>query len=424
VIIMFSGNDERTNAPRPPAVPVGELLDTIDRTARTDGGAARERVIVRHPLQAFDPRNFLAGELVPGRPWGFDPSSLDGALALRGHRTDPPPFLAAPLPALTTPRLALEDLVRFAERPVRAFLRQRLGITVSDSDDEIEDGLPVELDGLDLWQIGQRLLEGMLAGVDPSACIKAEIARGSLPPGKLGIPVIERLWPVVKAIEGHARAFADEEPRAVGINVALPDGRMLIGSVSGVRGRVLLTVSYARLNPRHRLGAWVRLLALSAVDPDQPFEAVTVGRARYGAREADVTVARIGPLGADAETRRDRALAELGALVDLRDRGLREPLPIPSLTAAAYAQAVAVGEDGDAAAGPEWTSRFGFDGEDVDPDHQRAFGGVLSLAELLDAPSRADEHGEGWDATERSRFGRYARRLWGDLLAAETVSDL
>jgi exodeoxyribonuclease V gamma subunit len=160
------------------------------------------------------------------------------------------------------------------------------------------------------------------------------------------------------------------------------------------------------------------------VHPDSPFDAVTVGRARYGAREADVTVARIGPLGTDAESRRDRALTQLGALVDLRDRGLREPLPIPSLAAAAYAQAAAAGEDGEAAADREWSSRFGFDGEDVDPDHQRAFGGVLTLAELLEAPPRADEHGEGWDATERSRFGRYARRLWSDLLAAEAVSDL
>ncbi len=33
LIITYSGNDERTNSPRPPAVPVGELLDVIDATA-------------------------------------------------------------------------------------------------------------------------------------------------------------------------------------------------------------------------------------------------------------------------------------------------------------------------------------------------------------------------------------------------------
>ena len=34
LIITYTGNDERTNAPRPPAVPVGELLDAIDATVR------------------------------------------------------------------------------------------------------------------------------------------------------------------------------------------------------------------------------------------------------------------------------------------------------------------------------------------------------------------------------------------------------
>ncbi len=62
LIITYSGNDERTNAPLPPAVPVGELLDAIDATARVAPAARRERardeVVVRHPLQAFDPRNF------------------------------------------------------------------------------------------------------------------------------------------------------------------------------------------------------------------------------------------------------------------------------------------------------------------------------------------------------------------------------
>ena len=41
LIITYAGNDERTNLAKPPAVPVGELLDTIDaprggrRQART-----------------------------------------------------------------------------------------------------------------------------------------------------------------------------------------------------------------------------------------------------------------------------------------------------------------------------------------------------------------------------------------------------
>ena len=36
LIITYAGNDERTNTQRPPAVPVGELLDAIDATVRLD----------------------------------------------------------------------------------------------------------------------------------------------------------------------------------------------------------------------------------------------------------------------------------------------------------------------------------------------------------------------------------------------------
>ncbi len=92
LIVTYTGNDERTNARRPPAVPVGELLDVVDRTVHVPGGEARERVLVRHPLQPFDPRNFEAPA-----PWGFDRTMLDGAAALAGDRPEPAPFLPGPL---------------------------------------------------------------------------------------------------------------------------------------------------------------------------------------------------------------------------------------------------------------------------------------------------------------------------------------
>ena len=99
LVITYTGNDERTNLARPPAVPVGELLDVVDRTVRVDGGGrARDRVVVHHPLQPFDTRNFTAGELVPEKPWSFDRVALDGARALEGPRAAARPLLAGPLP--------------------------------------------------------------------------------------------------------------------------------------------------------------------------------------------------------------------------------------------------------------------------------------------------------------------------------------
>ena len=179
LIVSYSGNDVRTNTPRPPAVPVGELLDTIDRTVRGD---ARAQVLVRHPLQPFDPRNFKPGELGGDGAWSFNRVTLDGARAMEQDRVEPPPFLAGPLPPVATPVLELEDLVAFVRHPVRAFLRQRLGFGVGTYADEVADALPIDLDPLESWQIGQRMLDARLAGATADAAVGAERARGELPP--------------------------------------------------------------------------------------------------------------------------------------------------------------------------------------------------------------------------------------------------
>jgi exodeoxyribonuclease V gamma subunit len=159
----------------------------------------------------------------------------------------------------------------------------------------------------------------------------------------------------------------------------------------------------------------VRLLALSAEAPEVAFTAATVGRARGSA----VAVRRIRPLGPDADARRTVATEQLLALLDLFERGMREPLPIFCKSSAAYAQAVTDQVDAEAAAGGEWTTEWNFDKEDKELEHQLAFGGVLTLAQLLDEPPAPGEHGAGWDPSENSRFGRLACRMWDGLLEFE-----
>ena len=109
-------------------------------------GDARAQVLVRHPLQPFDPRNFTPGELGGDGAWSFNRVTLDGARAMEGERAEPLPFLTGPLPPEANPVIELEDLVAFVRHPVRAFLRQRLGFSVGTYADEVDDGLPIELD--------------------------------------------------------------------------------------------------------------------------------------------------------------------------------------------------------------------------------------------------------------------------------------
>ena len=421
VIIAYTGNDERTNAPRAPAVPVAELLDVVGRMTPAP-------LVIRHPLQPFDPINFEPGALVPRAAWSFDDNTLAGARALVGERAAPPAFLDGPLRAARrTPVLELDDVVAFLGHPVRAFLRQRLGVGAGTRAEEIDDALPVELDFLAQWGVGHRLLTARLAGSDPAAARAAERARGTLPPGAIGERRLGDLEAWVDGVLAAAGGVLDlaAERRSLDVRLRVgPDGdRLLGGTVGGVAGDVLALVTFSRVSPQQRLGAWARVLALTAAFPDRPFAAVTVGRARRDApRTRRVTVARIPPLlpGAPPDERAARALEQLEDLVDLHDRGMREPLPLYCETSAAYA---AGGRAGETLARKAWTSSFGqAPREDRDDEHVLVLGANTPFDDLLAPEPREDETGAGW-TDDPTRLGRYAHRLWDGLLAVEDVRD-
>ena len=123
---------------------------------------------------------------------------------------------------------------------MRAFLRQRLGFGVATYADEVADALPIELDSLESWQVGQRMLDARLAGATADAAVAAERARGELPPGVLAEPVIAKLLPERRADRrARRRAAADATPRVGRRRVTLPDGRRLNGTVPDVHGTLL-----------------------------------------------------------------------------------------------------------------------------------------------------------------------------------------
>jgi exodeoxyribonuclease V gamma subunit len=409
--------------PVPPAVPVGELLDAIDATVRSRTGPARDALVTRHPLQPFDPRNFTSDELIARQPWSYDHTAADGARALCADRRPQDPFLREPLAPQPGTVVALERLTGFVERPVRAFLRQRLGITVSEDSDAVSDALTLEVDHLEQWGVGQRMLEARLRGIDSQASLDAELARGTLPPGELARPIITRIAPTVDNLAAECAQLLGPGPaESVGVHLPLDDGRVLSGTVHGVRQTTIGAATYSRVNARQRLAMWVRLLALTAARPEHAYETVIVGRARSAAYNADVTVARLPPLAAEADGRAALAREHLTTLIDIFDRGMREPLPLPALAGAAYAEAAQRGRSGEAAARREWESGL-FDKEDNHPEHTRVFGGAISLAALLAEQPRSDEHGDEWFDTEDSRLARYARRLWDPVLAHEELRD-
>ena len=420
LVVTYSGRDERSNQHRPPAVPVGELLDVADRTMRVEVGGVREALCVEHPLQPFDKRNYVPGALGHDGPWSHDAVSLAGAQAAAETEHARPVFLESPLSAWDGP-IALESLERFVRHPVRAFLRERLGVSLRDRTREFEDAIPIDLVGLGEWDVAERMLRARLRGASWADCRAAEAARGALPPDALADALLTHIEEGVEALVAAA-SEESELPVSHEVAIDLPGTQGVSGTVVGVRGEVVHSVTYSRMQPSLRLAAWVRLLALSAARPERPFVAVAIGRAEKYSRHA-VTVARMGPLGTDASSRQALAEEHLGAVVELFKLGMREPLPLYCKTSAAYARARESGaDDADDIAKKVWeTTQRDRTNEDRDPEHLFVLGDV-SFKELVRLSGPADEEGLTRGALpETSRFGLYARLLWAGLLEHETL---
>ncbi|NYD43767.1 exodeoxyribonuclease V subunit gamma [Nocardioides panaciterrulae] len=379
LVVTYTGANEHSGAGRPPAVPLGELLDALDRT--TDA-PVRDAVLAAHPLQPYDARNLTPGGLVVGdRPFSFDRAALAGARAAAGERHPRPAFLPGPLADRPREDVSLADLKAFLVHPVRGFLRGRLDVSAPLEADEVADAIPVDLDGLGRWAIGDRLITAVIAGESPYDVMLAEQLAGSLPPFRLGELTLQRITAEVQdlfrgTVELRAGAAGSHD-----VAVDLGDGRRLVGTVSDVYGNRVVRVGYSRLRAKQRLATWVDLLALSAARPDQNWTGHTVGKGSAGAQRATA-----GPLDHTAVDR-------LRELVELRDLGLCRPLAAPLATAHAWAEAHARELRGDDrspahAAAREWVTdpnnSWGIEGEDADPWHVRVYGERAPLSRLLD----------------------------------------
>ncbi len=199
LVITYTGANEYSGQPRPPAVPLAELLDTLDMTTPDK---IHDRVVVEHPLQPFDIRNVIPGELVPKVPFSFDPTVLRAAQVSSGQRSEHPKFISSLLPPPPADDVILADLVAFFKDPVKGFFRA-LEFTLPRDVDGVQDAMPVDINALEEWTVGDRMLSDILRGMTADQARQAEWRRGTLPPGQLG-------WRKAAEIRDQAGLLATE----------------------------------------------------------------------------------------------------------------------------------------------------------------------------------------------------------------------
>ena len=402
LVITYTGANAHTGQARPPAVPLAELLDALDATTTEN---VREQVVVHHPLQPFDIRNVMPGELIPDVPFTFDDTVLKAARASTRERSEQPKFISGPLPAQPHQDVALADLIGFFKDPVKGFFRA-LEYTLPWDVDGVEDEISVDIDALEQWAVGDRMLSDMLRGMSPDDARQAEWRRGTLPPGQLGWRKAGELREQSTLLATTTLGYRAADADAYDVDIDLGAGRRLTGTVSPVFGDHLVSVTYSKLSGKHLLESWIPLLALFAHHSDRDWSVICIGR---GTGRRSTTLER--GLGRPQQP----AVELLRDLVTVYDAGRREPLPLPVKTSYAWASARLEGGDPEREASFRWRSGK-FPGEEKDPAQVRAWGQDAWLRELMQPLRPGEEYGG-----ENNRLGAYASRLWLPMLRSEVT---
>ncbi|MBI1814564.1 MAG: exodeoxyribonuclease V subunit gamma [Deltaproteobacteria bacterium] len=352
LIITYAGQSIRDNSEIPPSVVVSELLDVLGESFRVTADTTdrsqpiedahesmRQRLVVRHPLQPFSPRYFGADQ--DPRLFSYARHYYEGARALTTARGSAAPFLTAPLP-LDVPakrEVSLTALARFFENPTRAFLQNRLSLYLGKDLDTVEDREPLDLDNLDLWKLGDRLLKHAMDGETIDQALPSMRASGALPPGTLGQCTFGDVGGQADALATAASALrrgAELEPLTIDAEL---DGTRIIGEIHNLWPSGLVQYQYSKLGGRHELGVWIRHLILNCLQPDgYPRESFLIGRPR---KDGGAAAIRFTPVENAAEILRE--------LLRLYWLGQESPLLLFDKASRTYAETLRSGKGAAAA---------------------------------------------------------------------------
>ncbi len=392
--VSYQGADPRDGSVREPSVLVADLLAAADAQHAPEAKAG-EALVVRHPLQPFAPAAFGAGD-EPRRfsygaqwwpaaaqpfarkealsPW-FDGQPLpatgggDGAIAEAGSG-DPAGAagdVSTGAGAGTAGRagtqaagrgatngsgggrsgddttLSLDELRRFLQAPAAVFLRQRLGLQLAEVEEIDEDVEPLLAPGRGFARqaLQRAVFDAVLRGDDDATTHALLRARGLLPSGPLGRRTLER---VREQVDPYAQAFGgwrgDTQPESHRLEVALDDVT-LQGRIADVYERGIVRVRFDPPAGQSAIRNGLDWLLASAAGLETPLVEFHEDR----------------DLGAGPHERAPldpvQARALLRMLVELRNTGLRQPLPFAPYSGWEFFKADDM-EKGLAAAAKKW----------------------------------------------------------------------
>lgn len=335
VVVTYSGQGVRDNRPRPPSVCLGELFDAVAAryesagVGSADEAAHRKAVVetltVRHRLQGFHPVYFDGTD---ARLFSYARDYVAAAESVRQTRQERRAFADGPIETALAADIRLDELVRFFRAPATFFLNRRLGVYLKDYDVALSDREPLELDGLEQWQLGEPRVDHLLDGLSLDESEALLRGRGQLPLGSWGRLVLEEVDATCSEIAGAARALRAGGPEPpLGVEVG-GDGWTVKGAVDQRFAGGVVEHTYSSMKPKLFLSTWIRHVAACASGFDGP--SAVVAR-----RDRKAITCRYNALASDS------ARKILGALVQLFREGQSRPLPFSPAASWSYFKKIA-----------------------------------------------------------------------------------
>ena len=270
LIITCQGQDVRDQRPRPPSVPVQELLDILEQTDAAIG--IRDTLFIRHPLQAFAPQYFDGKGDVPV---SFDSTALLAAQRLQGQPEQAAVFADVALAAPTRfndrasdatnqiESLSIGELWTLHEKPWRLFLR-RVGVGDISVAEDGKDREPLVLDSLENWQAGDVWLRQTQAGVSEDVIAQQLVRKGSIPAGSAGESVVRSLkQDAARIMASMQKAKLSTSTESLPIHLPIADA-LLTGEVRGWTGNAIHRGMYSKVKVKYAVRLWIDHLIATA----------------------------------------------------------------------------------------------------------------------------------------------------------------
>ncbi len=327
LLLFYRGADNKNNEKYPPAVPLAELLDTLQSTFP---GACFE---TRHKLQAFDPDYFREGSSL----FSFSKPDQEACAALEEALRNPPPEPEPPrrdtlrphsengsapaLPETVSP----EELERFFLNSSAAFLLSAAGVGRRfEEEPPVSDEEPFELGSLENYQLKNSVGHWTVRGLGEEQQFGLLRKTNRLPVSGTGknlfrntVRDMEKIPPVWFEKMALTRPFM--------IRLRL-DGTEIAGPVAAQpEGAGQYYCRFTGIKAKDLIRLYVRHLLLCAAAPE------TMKADSFAWDHKDAKTARLSAIAPEEARKR------LTVLLELFRKGLDAPLPFFPEASFAYA---------------------------------------------------------------------------------------